>query len=763
MIRTILLVTTTLWAGSAVAQEVTAELPEGGEVIVTGTRSAGRAAIESSAPVDVVTSAAIEDTGYPDLSRALNFLQPSVNFARAATTASAANTRPITLRGLSPDQTLVLVNGKRRHANAVLNVNNSIGRGAAGVDFDTIPESAIERIEILRDGAAAQYGSDAIAGVVNIILKSNASGGSAGILGGVTEEGDGLNGLATASAGLGLGDRGHLTLTALIRHQDPTNRAFTDQRFGRVTYRIGDPRASVASFAFDAGVPIGDIELYGFGTVTRKVSNNAAGFRVPGFSPLYPDGFLPIVEPTIWDIGGTVGLKGRFGGLRADLSQTFGYNKADFRVFDTANASLGLTSPTRFDSGGVTYRQHVTDLTLALPLDGVMAGGNIAAGAQYRHESYSIRSGEPLAYAGTGADGFAGFNPRNPTNAGRDAYAGFLDIELRPVRQLLLGGALRYDHYDDFGGRTTWRATGRFDAAPGVAVRATFGSGFKAPSLQQQYYSAVQGALSAGVLVNVATLPVADPVARALGATPLKPERSRNATAGVVFGPFGGFTFTADYFHIRIRDRIALSEQLGGAAVNTVLRNAGITGFSQVRFFTNAVDTTSKGVEVTARWQGSLGPQTRLAVAAGYSWLDNRLDTLRANPTLPALPLLATKSILFLTEAQPRAKATVQANLTHGRFELGASLTAFGTYTSAPLVKVQTFGGKESVDLSAGYAFAEGLRLQAGVQNLFDARPEGIIDQATAIAATGGSFPTGEETPLGLNGRSYFARLSARF
>lgn len=763
MIRTILLATTTLWAGSAAAQQASADIADGQEIIVTGTRSAGRAAIESSAPVDVVSNDAIEGTGYPDLSRALNFLQPSVNFARAATTASAANTRPITLRGLSPDQTLVLVNGKRRHANAVLNVNNSIGRGAAGVDFDTIPESAIERIEILRDGAAAQYGSDAIAGVVNIILKSNASGGSGSILGGVTEAGDGLNGLATASAGFGLGEGGHLTLTALVRHQDPTNRAFTDQRFGRVTYRIGDPRASVTNFAFDAGVPIGDLELYGFGTVTRKVSNNAAGFRVPGFSPLYPGGFLPIVEPTIWDVGGTVGLKARFGSLRADLSQTFGYNKADFQVFDTANASLGLASPTRFDSGGVTYRQHVTDLTLALPLDGVLAGGNIAAGAQYRRESYAIRSGEPLAYAGTGADGFAGFNPRNPTNAGRDAYAGFLDIELRPVRQLLLGGAVRYDHYDDFGGRTTWRATGRLEAAPGVAVRATLGSGFKAPSLQQQYYSAVQGALSAGVLVNVATLPVADPVARALGAAPLKPERSRNATAGVVFGPFGGFTFTADYFHIRIRDRIALSEQLGGAAVNTVLRDAGITGFSQVRFFTNAVDTTSKGVEVTARWQGALGPETRLAVAAGYSWLDNRLDTLRANPTLPALPLLATKSILFLTEAQPRAKATVQANLTHGRFELGASLTAFGTYTSAPLVRVQTFGGKESVDLSAGYAFAEGLRLQAGVQNLFDARPDGIIDQATAIAATGGSFPTGEETPLGLNGRSYFARLSARF
>ncbi|HYZ48425.1 MAG TPA: TonB-dependent receptor, partial [Sphingomonas sp.] len=763
MIRTIFFVTTSLWAGIAAAQDAPLGTGDAQEIVVTGTRANGRAAIESSAPIDVVGSEAIENTGYPDLSRALNFLQPSVNFARAATTASATNTRPITLRGLSPDQTLVLINGKRRHANAVLNVNNSIGRGSAGVDFDTIPESAIERIEILRDGAAAQYGSDAIAGVVNIILKSNAHGGSGALLGGVTEEGDGLNAMATATAGFGLGEGGHLTVTALARHQDPTNRAFTDQRFNRVTYRIGDPFASVASLAVDAAVPFGDAELYGFGTVTKKVSNNAAGFRIPGFSPAYPNGFLPIVEPTIWDVGATIGLKGTLGSLHADLSQTYGYNKADFRVFDTANASLGANTPTRFDSGGVTYQQYVTDLTLSLPLDGVLAGGNIAAGGQYRHESYAIRNGEPLAYFGTGADGFAGFNPRNPTHAGRNAYAGFLDVELRPIAPLLLGGALRYDHYGDFGGQTTWRATGRFDAAPGVALRATFGTGFKAPSLQQQYYSAVQGALSAGVLVNVATLPVSDPISRALGAAPLKPERSRNATAGIVFGPFDGFTFTADYFDIRIRDRIALSEQLGGAAVNAILKGAGITGFSQVRFFTNAVDTTTRGVEVTGRWQGSLGPDTRLSVTAGYSWLDNRLNTLRPNPVLPNLPLLATKSILFLTEAQPRAKGSLQLNLSHRRFDLGASLTAFGTYTSAPLVQVQTFGGKESIDLSAGYAFAKGLQLQLGVQNLLDVRPDPIADQNKAIAATGGSFPTGEETPLGLNGRSYYARLSARF
>ncbi|WP_324260361.1 TonB-dependent receptor [Altererythrobacter sp. H2] len=733
------------------------------EIIVTGTRTEGRAALASSAPIDVVSGDAITESGHPDLGRALNFLQPSINFARAATTATAANTKPVTLRGLSPDQTLVLINGKRRHANAVLNVNNSIGRGSAGVDLDTIPENAIARIEILRDGAAAQYGSDAIAGVVNIILKSDRSGGAGELMGSVTEEGDGETALASLSAGFALGPEGHLTVSASARHQRATNRAFVDQRFGRVTYRIGDPKATVASLALDAALPLGAAELYAFGTLTRKVSNNAAGFRIPGFSPIHPGGFLPIIEPKIWDAGATIGLRGEIGPVRADFSQSFGSNKADFRVFDTANVSLGAASPTDFDSGGVTYRQYVSDLTFALPLDGVLAGGNVAVGGQYRHESYKIRNGERDAWFGLGADGFAGFNPRNPTDARRDAYAAFLDVELRPVRPLLLGGAVRYDHYDDFGGKATWRATARLDLAEGAAIRGTIGTGFKAPSLQQQYFSAVQGALSAGQLVTVGTLPVADPVARALGASDLKPERSRNITAGVVFGPIEGFSFTADYFHIRIRDRIALSEQLGGAAVAAILAGAGITNFQQARFFTNAVDTTTRGVEATARWQGELAPGTRLALAAGYGWFESRLDRLRPNPVLPSLPLLSRKSILFLTEAQPRSKFTFQGKLTHGPFDAAVNVAAFGTYTSAPLANAQTFGGKETVDVATGYAILPALRLTAGVQNLFDARPDEIDEQASFIAATGGSFPTGEETPIGLNGRTWYLRLSARF
>ena len=340
MLRVFLLAGTAICAGSStilhaqtsVGMPDPQQASETSEIIVTGTRSAGREALASSAPIDVVTAEALSSGGFTDLGRSLNFLEPSINFARSQTTATAANTRPVTLRGLSPDQTLVLVNGKRRHANAVLNVNNSIGRGAAAVDLDTIPESAIDHIEILRDGAAAQYGSDAIAGVVNIILKSNASGGSGDLIAGVTEQGDGDNLSANLTGGISLGDGGHLTLSGSFRTQRPTNRAHVDQRYNRVTYRIGDPDATVGSVAYDLSVPMGDLELYSFATITRKISNNGAGFRIPGFSPVYPNGFLPIIEPRIWDFGVAAGVKGKIGGINVDLSETFGDNKANFYV-----------------------------------------------------------------------------------------------------------------------------------------------------------------------------------------------------------------------------------------------------------------------------------------------------------------------------------------------------------------------------------------------------------------------------------------------
>jgi iron complex outermembrane receptor protein len=297
----------------------------------------------------------------------------------------------------------------------------------------------------------------------------------------------------------------------------------------------------------------------------------------------------------------------------------------------------------------------------------------------------------------------------------------------------------------------------------GLALRGSIGTGFKAPSLQQQYFSAVQGALSGGALVTVGTLPVGDPVARALGASDLKPERSRNITAGVVVDPPGPLSFTADWFHIRIRDRIALSEQLGGAAVTSILTRAGITGFQQVRFFTNAVDTTTQGAEATIRWHTPIGAEGRLDLAAGYGWFKSRLDMLRPNPVLPTLPLLSAKSILFLTKAQPDQKFTFHAGLNLGAIEFDLNFVAFGEYTSRPLVAEQIFDGKEVLDAALGYRLSKGVKVVAGIQNLFDIYPDTINDQAAVIASTGGSFPTGEETPIGLSGRTYYLRLAASF
>ncbi|MBV9997458.1 MAG: TonB-dependent receptor [Caulobacteraceae bacterium] len=741
------------------------------EVVVTATRrSEGIRALESPVPIDVISGQALAQRGYSDLSRDLQFSSPSVNFNRAATTATAASTRPVTLRGLSPDQVLVLVNGKRRHASAILNTNNSIGRGAAPVDFNLIPEAAIERVEILRDGAAAQYGSDAIAGVVNVILRSDAAGAMIAGQGGATGEGDGANGMLTARAGLALGDGGHLTLTGQARHQEPTNRANVDQRFGRVTYEIGDPRLTEYELAIDAAYPLRAAgELYLFGTAGYRDALSPSGYRIPTTAPaLYPEGYVSHIHPHISDAEFTGGWRGGGAdGWRLDLSDTLGWDLANFSVQDSVNLSLiaaGRPSPTRFDAGGVTYIQNVSDALLTRRFD-VLQGLNLAFGAQGREEWYKIRDGEPLAYFGAGADGFPGFQPRNPVDKSRTAYAGFADIELDVLRQLQLGAALRYDHYSDFGGAVTWKTTARFAPTAWLALRAAAGSGFRAPSMQQQYFSAVTNNLSStGALVTVGTLPVDDPVAKALGAAPLKAERSRNWTAGLVLTPGAGFSFSADWFHIAIRDRIALSEQLAGAPVTAILRSAGITQFQQVRFFTNALDTHTRGLELSGQWSGRLGEVGRLDLSLGYGRFVSSLDRLRPNTALPGLPLLATKSLVFVLTGQPRDKLIASAGFSRGPFSFQAAATRFGVYQGADLATLQTYGAKTLVDLTAGWRVGPAT-LRAGVLNVGDVRPDQPVDNrlASIIAATGGSFPAPEEAPFGFNGRSWYVGFETAF
>jgi iron complex outermembrane receptor protein len=729
------------------------------EVVVTGTRVIGRLATDSAAPIDVISGETLRAQGATDISRALQLLAPSFNYPRSATAPSAANTRAATLRGLAPDQVLVLVNGKRWHSSSVINFNNVIGRGAAPVDLNTIPMAAIDRIEILRDGAAAQYGSDAIAGVINITLKSAGEGGFVSAQAGVTSEGDGQTVNAAFNRGFALGQAGAVNLSAEVRSRNSTNRATIDSRYGRVTNQQGDPDSLDLNLAANARYALGEAELYGDLVYDYRQGASAPLFRAPGVSVLYPNGFIPHVRLKLNDLGGGGGIRGEAAGWRWDVSDTFGYSDAAFQVRDTANTSLGAASPTRFDAGGARYVQNVINATVSRPY-AVLAGANLALGVEQRHEGYEIRPGEAASFAGSGAQGFPGFNPPRPVDVSRNAVSAFADGELSPVEALNLGAAVRYEHYDDFGDALLGKLSLFYKPIEAVAVRATASTGFRAPALQQSYFSTVTSQASAGVLVNVGTFAVDDPVAKALGARPLDAETSRSLSGGVVVKPFAGLVFTADLFHIEIDDRIALSETLSGPNVVAILKAAGVTNASQARFFTNAVDTVTDGYELTANWRGRLSPDVRLDVTAGYMLVDTDIDSLKTNRVVPGLPLLGASAIDLLTKSQPQNKTTLAARLEWRGLTVNANLARFGPFRTISVATEQTFSPVTTADLAIDYALTSSLTLGAGVLNVGDVYPDKIVDRALS---QGGSTQYPEVGAVGTNGREYFVRLTSRF
>ncbi len=623
MIRTILPSGTILLLTATAAHAQTALQPpatpqDSADIVVVGSRAAPRLRTDTPAPVDVLSGDTLEAQGFDNLARTLEFLSPSFNYVPATTSPSAEGTRPATLRGLTPDQVLVLVNGHRRHAVATINTNNGIGRGTVPVDLNTIPEDAIARVEILRDGAAAQYGSDAIAGVINIVLRGDREGGYASGQTGITERGDGSTYIATVRNGFAIGSDGFLTLAGEVRSRDFTNAAGVDPRFGRITQRLGDPRSLDVNTSLNLEAPLGAVTLYADATFSGRRTLSSPLFRLPMVAPTsYPQGFLPLIQQKTFDTGGTLGARGTIAEWDWDLSDTASYNNADFRVSNSVNTSLGVASPTSFDGGSQRYFQNIAALTVGRAFD-VLAGAHLTVGVEHRYEWYKMRKGEPGSYTGAGAQGFPGYNPPSPVHPHRTAFSVLADAELSPVRGLDLGAAVRYEDYSDFGSRVIWKGSIFWRPVPFAALRGTISSGFRAPSLQQQYFSTVTSQLSNGVLVNVGNFAVNDPVAVALGATPLKAETSKSYTGGIVLTPMKRLDLSVDVYRIDIRNRITFSESLTGPAVNAILLANGITNASQVRFFTNAADTRSQGIEATLHWSAGARQTGLLDLSLGY-------------------------------------------------------------------------------------------------------------------------------------------------
>ncbi len=755
-------------------------------VIVTGTRALNRTVAESLSPIDIITPEALQATGTTELATALSRAVPSLNFPRPALTDGTDAVRPAQLRGLSPDQVLVLVNGKRWHSSALVNVNGSEGRGSAPVDLNAIPISAIERVEVLRDGASAQYGSDAIAGVVNIVLKSGADHGSATLQAGQYSAGDGAQVLATGDAGFKLGEAGWVHLAAQYNSNDQTDRARpylgtvtpSSVPAGKVVQRFGDPSLDQGQISLNTEYKFTPAAvLYGFFDASNRNSNSNGFFRAPGSSnnvrSIYPDGYLPLEKFHTQDRQGVIGLRGTVAdGWHYDLSADYGYNRLAADVAHSLNTSIGSTSPTYFFDGILQNEQGAlnADLSKDVTVGFLPNPVTVAFGGEYRHEKYSITAGEPASYFGTGAQVFPGFTPGDAGSHSRHSYAAYLDLETNLTDKLSAGLAGRYENYSDFGDAWSGKLSLRYQLVDAVALRATASNGFRAPSLAQEYFSATATNLvstpTGSQLQQVRTFPVSDPAAIALGSEPLKAEKSRNYGVGAVFQPTEALSATIDAYQVTVDHRIILSGNLLGTAVTNYLQAHGYPGVQGGRYFTNAVNTRTRGVDAVVNYKldfDSAGT-LNLNLAANH----NKADVLYVQPNPPilqqnglVLARVTRDEIGRITSGSPKDKYVFGADWNIGSFSFHGDLTRYGDITilnaSNPALD-QTYGAKWLLDVSGTYHL-DRWDFTLGADNVTNTYP----DETIYANSQSGQLPYSNYSPFGFNGAFVYGKATFRW
>ena len=803
-------------------------------VAIVGTRGEERSVISAPAPIDVLSTVDIQQTGRTETAQMIQAVAPSFNFPRTSIGDGTDHIRPATLRGLAPDQSLVLINGKRRHTSALVNLNGFVGRGSQAVDLNAIPASMIDHIEILRDGAAAQYGSDAIAGVINIVLKSTAQGSFMTTVGensttynrdadpsvayaaqmNPISAHDGRVASSALNYGFTFGQNGYLQVGGEVRDRQGTNRTLPDTR---QQYFAGDPRNNNppqinhwqgdsynhdtdgflnAGTTFDNG-----IELYGFGGWGHRHGASAGFWRRAlddrTLRDIYPDGFLPYIKSTIDDASGSVGLKGTYNNWKWDLGTVYGRNAFHFTIDNSANVSLGPTSKTRFDAGKLQDGQSTTTLDLfrevsfwhGTPL-------RIAIGGELRGDSYRIVAGEPDSWrnggvhvldangnqttrlAAVGSQVFPGFKPGDAGSHSRSNQAFYADFESDLTSQLLLGLAGRVEHYSDFGSTSTGKLSARYEPVKGFALRGTASTGFRAPSLGQEFFSSTATNFIGGVPFDIKTFPVADTAARLLGASDLQPEKSINLSGGVALEPFRRFSLTVDFYHIEIKNRIVLSDNFTGATVQNLFTSAGLTGVSGGRYFTNAIDTRSNGADVVASYGYSFSRQSVLRLTSGFN--RNFVKVTHVDNTPPNLA--AYQETLFgrverarIEKGNPRDNLFVSSNYAFKWLGLTARTQRYGevsvagaTPTNATGTLDQTYGAKWITDVSASATLRNKYTLAIGSDNVFDVYPDRNLNRGDVTTGNGGLsnfgiFPYAGISPFGFNGRFVYTKLTLGF
>jgi iron complex outermembrane receptor protein len=767
---------------AAQAAPAAADVSPANTVLVTGTRSLNRRTLDSSSPVDVIGSKELLGTGSSELATVLSRLLPSMNFARPTGADASDAVRPAQLRGLSPDQTLVLVNGKRRHSSAVVNVNGTLGRGSAPVDLNAIPLAAIDHIEVLRDGAAAQYGSDAIAGVINIILKRGADGGDVEASYGNFDKGDGKQTTVRGSTGFKLGDKGWARVAVEAGNRLATNRAGADPRAdagprqGRINQRYGDPDSKPRALFVNGQYDINDnLQWYAFANYGERKTSAAATFRTFAAArnnnvlSIYPEGFLPLEDSKSTDSSLVTGLRGDLAGWRWDASLNFGRNRFALDIDNSVNYSLGAASPTSFYAGKLTSTQDVANLDVArdIPVSWMAGPLTVAVGAEARYESYEIGAGEPDSYRGSGAQGFSGFRPENAGKNSRNNQSLYLNLEGDIVKDLNASLAVRHERYSDFGNTTSGKGSLRYAFTPEFALRGTVSNGFRAPSLAQEHYTitttnfiVVNGTNSP---VETGTFAVGSAAAGALGAQALKPERSRNLSVGAQWQPIRNWTTTVDLYRIDIDDRVVFSSNLqlaNAPALNNALRAQGIF-VGAARYFTNAVDTRTKGVDIVSTYRLPLAQGARADFTLAYNHNDNEVRNVAATPAVLAanrLTLVDRQSVNRLTVGSPKDKLTLSGDYTRGVWAGHANVTRYGKFTvpQNDVALDQTYDPQWVLDVSGSVRVASNWRVTLGIDNLTNRYPA----QVTSLGNlnVNGTQPFSVWAPNGFNGRYFYAK-----
>ena len=820
-------------ANQAITIVMKEDISQLGEVVVVGSRSTvARTNVERPVPVDVISAKELQTTGQTELGQQVQFMSPSFNSAKNGINGVANYADPASLKGLSPDQMLILIDGKRRHQFAALNSNVTVGKGTVVTDMNSIPSLALERMEILRDGAAAQYGSDAIAGIANMVLKKSVNNGTALIQYGITSKGDGGGYTVGINYGFSLGKKASLNITGSYQdvkgtdRSDPynpqpagvggtytgiySNVAATDQAllksrgyWGDGTYgsfrptTYGSNAMKSGQVFYNLDVPLSqEWSLYSFGGFSNKDVFAQAFLRTAlptggTTNPdLYPDGYVPQLPGTSVDISYLVGLKRKTSsGWNYDFSTGYGKNYLEQFSKNSSNASLGAASPKDFYIGRIGFGQSLTEINASKTMLGVMGTKSLslAFGGQYRVDNFTLSAGDEASYqvgplATTkgktpGSQGRVGIDKADITDKNRSNIGLYVDIESDITNRFLLAGALRYENYSDFGSNISGKLATRLKITEDFAIRGSINKGFRAPLLQQIANAATTSTVQNGVIKSTKQLPSDDIRLAKIGIEDPKPETSWNYNLGITAKLGANFLFTVDAYQIDITDRIIVTENLNVNNI-TALKN-NFAGFQEITFFTNAINTGTKGIDVVASYKQSLGAKSKLTASIALTVNKTEITNVKATPaalqldTKTPILLIDTVSRALIETSQPHSKVLISVGYQIGKLSLNLRSSYFGEVTAweklpkpvtgtSNLHQSQTFGGKNLFDASVVYSLNKFITITVGGNNITDVYPDKV--NSNYLSYSNGQVPYSRNVnQFGFNGSYYYGNLMIKF